>query len=543
MTALFNARVRFGAFLVCLGTALSSLATTYYVRHDGNDQASGDATNLAWASLERVNRAIFKPGDHVYFEGGQAFLGQLHITTQHAGNPNAPVVFGSYGSGRARIEAGAGTGILLEGAGGVILENLEVVGSGATNNHGYGINCENTNTHGQRLDFLKLDNLETHGFGIHGILISGTEAGFDHVWVTNCSMHNNLRGGMEVAGRLSGEATNYAHANVHVVQCKAFDNSGDPNYLRNHSGSGIVLYQVENSLMEQCLAWNNGALCRSGGGGVGLWVCASRRVTIQYCQSYANKTSHADGGGFDIDGGCEDCILQYNYSHDNDGPGLMVYSYNYAPHRNHGCIVRFNISENDSRKGAPYAGLWVKTDGSDITGLEIYNNTVVVGSWTESAACIFGRGIEARLRNNIFFSSGNAIPLRVQQPESRMRFENNLYWREGGPAQIAWDTNLFSNLKEWRDKTHQESVNGKETGLSQFPQLTVHPPQQPVGEYIELAHLKAFRPLPQSPVLVCGIDLKGQFGLDAGPRDLLGSPIPASGPIPLGAICSPAQSQ
>lgn len=529
--------------LSATGMVLPTQAAAYFVRPGGNDQASGDSTNQAWASVERVNRATLKPGDRVSFEGGQSFTGLLHITTQHAGTPSTPVVFGSFGTGRATLQAGSGTGVLLEDAGGVVIENLVVAGAGATNNNGFGINCENTRTNGPRLDFLKLDNLEIHGFGIHGILISGTEAGFDHVCITNCSMHDNLRGGMEVAGRLPGDATDYAHANVQVTHCRAFNNTGDPNYLRNHSGSGIVLYQIDTGVMEHCLAWNNGALCRSGGGGVGLWVCASRRVTIQYCQSFANKTSHADGGGFDIDGGCEECVLQYNYSHDNDGPGLMVYSYNYAPHRDHGSIVRFNLSENDSRKGPRYAGLWVRTDGNDITGLEIYNNTVVVGTWTEAAACIYGRGVEARIRNNIFYSSGNAIPLRVLQPEPRTRFENNLYWREGGPSQIGWDTNLFASLQEWREKTRQESVNGHETGGSQAPQLTSHPAPPPAGEYIDLTSLKAYRPMPQSPVLAGGIDLKNQFGLDAGTRDLMGAPLPSSGPIPQGAICSPAPPQ
>ena len=126
-----------------------------------------------------------------------------------------------------------------------------------------------------------------------------------------------------MAGRLPWDSPRYAHADVRVSHCHAFDNTGDPDYQKNHSGSGIVLYQVDDGVIEPCVAWNNGALCRSGGGGaVGLWTCASRRVVIQHCESFGNKTSGADGGG------SEDCVLQYNYSHDNDGHGLMVYTYN-----------------------------------------------------------------------------------------------------------------------------------------------------------------------------------------------------------------------
>ena len=232
--------------------------------------------------------------------------------------------------------------------------------------------------------------MEARGFGIFGILVAGTHAGFEHVLITNCVMRDNLRGGMEVAGRLPWDATVYAHADVLVSHCQAFDNTGDPTYLKNHSGSGMVLYEVDGGVMEYCTAWNNGGLCRSSGGGVGLWTCASRRVVIQHCESFGNRTSGADGGGFDIDGGSLDCVLQYNYSHDNDGPGLMVYTYPYASFADRGSVVRFNISENDSRKSRDYAGLWVRADGREMTGVEIYNNTVIVGPWTDQAAHIYG---------------------------------------------------------------------------------------------------------------------------------------------------------
>jgi hypothetical protein len=525
--------------LLSIPSALPLSARDYYVRQDGRDEADGISTNTAWRTIERVNRARFQPGDRLRFQAAESFTGNLVLSAEDSGTSNEPVIIGSYGDGRATILAGHQTGITAENVAGITIENLVVSGAGRTNNAGYGVLCENTLANGRRLGFLRLKNVEARNFGNLGIFVTGDHAGYDHVLITNCVMHDNLRGGMEVAGRLPWDTTVYAHADVKVSNCQAFDNTGDPGYLKNHSGSGIVLYQIDGGVMEYCTAWNNGGLCRSRGGGVGLWTCASRRVTIEHCESFGNRTSGGDGGGFDIDGGSIDCVLQYNYSHDNDGPGLMVYTYPYSSFADRGSIVRFNISENDSRKGRRYAGLWVRTDGKEITGAEIYNNTVLIGPWTDQTALIYGRGIEARLRNNIFIADGLAVPLRVEQPQDRIRFENNLYWRTDGPTRISWDAQTYTNLGEWRNRTAQEVVNGAPAGLFADPLLSQHPPGFRPCQCVGLRTVRAFHPLPNSPALTAGLDLRKIFGMDTGSLDFLG-PLPPLGRLPLGAIAEQA---
>lgn len=528
-----------GPVLLLILAGLRMLAADYFVSPRGDDAAPGHSTNAAWRSIERVNRSQLRPGDRVLFEAGASFAGTLFLTAEDAGFSNAPVVVGSFGEGRATLLPGDQTGIKVLDAGGVVIENLRIVGAGRTNNTGYGILCDNTRTNGVRLTNLGITNVETRGFGIFGILVTGTHAGFAGVRISHCVMRDNLRGGMEVAGRLAWDSPAYAHAEVRVDHCQAFDNTGDPNYLKNHSGSGIVLYQVDGGVMEHCQAWNNGALCQSsGGGGVGLWTCSSRNVTIEHCESFANRTSSADGGGFDIDGGCENCVLQYNYSHDNDGPGLMVYSYPYAAHADRGNIVRFNVSANDSRRGKRYAGLWVRTDGGEMTGLEIYNNTVLVGPWTDRAVHVASRSVEARLRNNIFVAAAPGLPVRVEDPADRVRFENNLYWCSGSPTLIGWGAEQFSTLSDWRARTGQESLNGDPSGLFIDPALDLRRPEPDAGGRRGVPDLRDFRPLPHSPALAGGVDLRRRFGLDPGAHDLLG--VPLAGRFPLGAIAAPA---
>jgi hypothetical protein len=525
-----------GVAMLLLWTSVLPLAATdYFVRQNGDDDAAGTTKDAAWGSIDRVNRARFQPGDRVRFEAPASFAGNLLLSAEDAGTSNAPVVIGSFGEGRATILAGRQTGITVQNAGGVAIENLIVAGAGRTNNTGYGIFCDNTLTNSQRLEGLRIANVEARGFGLLGILVGGAFAGFEHVLVTNCVMHDNLHGGMEVAGRLPWDATAYTHADVLVSHCQTFDNTGDPAFLKNHSGSGIVFYQVDGGVMEYCTAWNNGALCRSKSGGVGLWTCASRRVVIEHCESFGNRTSGGDGGGFDIDGGSVDCVLQYNYSHDNDGPGLMVYTYAYASRSDLGAVVRFNISENDARKDRRYAGLWVRSDGKEITGVEIYNNTVVIGPWSDQAALINAHRVQAHVRNNIFIAKAPALPLRVEQPTDQVRFENNLYWREGGPTEIAWGTETYSSLEEWRARTGQELLSGEATGLFADPLLSRPPPDAPPAKRHGLQDLRAFRPLPGSPAPAGGLDLRKKFGMDTGARDFLGL-LPLASGFPLGAI-------
>ncbi len=525
-----------------LGLLPATAGTTggreYFVRSDGHDDAAGTSPAAAWHSIDRVNNAQLSPGDQVWFEGGQSFPGNLHLTASDAGSPEAPVVIGSRGPGRAELLAGNGNGITVENAANVRLENLVVHGAGRTHNTGYGVLCDNLRTNGPRLTNLVIQGLEVAGFGVQGILISGMRAGWEQVRVRDCALHDNLRGGMEVAGRLPYDTAEYAHADVVVERCRAYDNTGDPNYARNHSGSGIVLYQVDGGVMRRCTAWNNGALGDNrAGGGVGLWVCAARRVAIEECESFGNRTRGLDGGGFDLDGGCEECLLQYNYSHDNDGPGLMVYTYPYASHHDRANIVRFNVSANDARRGRRYAGLWVQADGRTMSGLEIYNNTVVMAAGGAQAAFVRATGVEARLRNNLFLAAGETVPLRVQDPTPGVRCEGNFYWRGGAAFDLPWGDAHYKSLAEFRAATGQESALPGGSGAAQDPLLTPLPPGLAPAQEVGLEKLTAYTPLPDSPVLAGGLDLAAA-GFPAAPRDLRGRALPAHNRL-AGAMLGP----
>jgi len=166
--------MRLAGFLA-LFVATSCPAATYYVRNDGNDRASGQSDAAAWATLEKVNRQSFKPGDVVLFREGDRWEGKLAVDWSGTDAQSATV--GAY-----YVENGmAVRGLrdrrpIIEGAGryppGGIYDALVVV-----NSHDY-VRIENLevrNSEGRGIGFKRSAHGEvvnavvdgTYGSGIH----------------------------------------------------------------------------------------------------------------------------------------------------------------------------------------------------------------------------------------------------------------------------------------------------------------------------------------------------------------------------------------
>jgi hypothetical protein len=82
----------------------ASHARTFFVSPGGSDHRSGLSPVRAWRTVRRVNRAHLRAGDRVLFQAGQTFGGTLMPPT--SGGPGAPIVFATYGAGRARLPGG-----------------------------------------------------------------------------------------------------------------------------------------------------------------------------------------------------------------------------------------------------------------------------------------------------------------------------------------------------------------------------------------------------------------------------------------------------
>ena len=167
----------------------------------------------------------------------------------------------------------------------------------------------------------------------------------------HCNASENGEGGIASYGSHMG----FQHKDFYLAYCKAFRNRGN---LSKNTKPFRQWYCNSDGrwLIEYCEAYENGSNNRcTAGGPVGIWVWMCKNATIQYCSSHDNYAGLTkDGGGFDIDGGASNCILQYNYSYNNEGAGYLLAEFEtWFPFTHN--IIRFNISINDGRKNG-YGG-------------------------------------------------------------------------------------------------------------------------------------------------------------------------------------------
>ena len=94
--------------LIVFGVAVPNAVaqSNYFVSSSsGDDKLNGLSVDTAWASLERVNSAVLRPGDLVQFKAGDSFFGQLVI--DESGSAEKPIYFTSFGAGEPPVIDGA----------------------------------------------------------------------------------------------------------------------------------------------------------------------------------------------------------------------------------------------------------------------------------------------------------------------------------------------------------------------------------------------------------------------------------------------------
>ena len=507
------------------------LANTYYLSPSGDDANSGLSISSAWKTIQKLNTINLLPDDSVLFEGGSSFTGNIYLDVNDAGTPMQPVFIGSYGNGRATIFGGNSIGILAYNCAGLHISNLQITGGGATTDTTSGIGFYMDAQ--ADLSFIQIDSCDISGFGDYGIELAAvnTNFGYVDVNVNYVNSFSNGNGGMISYG--FHDVIN--NKNFHIAHCSFHDNKGRADVTNIHTGNGIVLSGVENAVIEYCDAYNNGELnTNPSGGPVGIWFYLVKNGTIQFCESHHNNTASIDGGGFDIDGGSQDCIIQYCYSHDNAGPGYLMAEYG-AGIAYTGNTIRYNISQNDARKGFTGAiTFWGVDNSHRINQSQVYNNTVFLDSintsgGTPAAVRLIGGNFSGvKLANNIFYTSGvNMLNADVAVDSAALHFLANDYYATNGQPAFLWGSNTYNSLAAWKaDASTQERRGTFQYGIEGDPLLTSPGGAGTVGigQLQQLSdYLSAYRLRQSSPALDAGIDMNLNFGSSIGTRDLFGN--------------------
>jgi len=553
-----SVRFALSVALLWIGAPASSAQTgivpdiSYYVAGNGDDSHTGLSPSDAWRTIDRVNQQVLAPGVCVMFEGGAVFSGTLTLDPSEDGRPGRPVTFASYGTGQAILSAGAGTGFDLIDVSYVRITDLIVAGAGGTLNSGIGISFYTDLPGNVKLPWVRIDNCRVTGFRHGGISIGSYNGrtGFEDVRVTSCRLDHNGNNGMAVWGFYDPSwgqtAADYPHRSIYVGHNVFESNWGDPLLTNKHTGSGVEIAQASDVLVEFNEAFDNGRLnTYSGGGPVGIWMWDVLQGVIQNNESHHNGSASIDGGGFDLDGGTVQCVMQYNYSHDNDGPGFMVAQFSNGARPMSDVTVRYNVSERDGGRGNSGAlQLWTgDPSGPPVDTAMFYGNTVFVEAkpfGTAKAFRVFGSGTIATsgFSNNIFYTRGPNVWLgecALQQPPL---WTGNLYFAELGLFTIRDTGASYSSLLAWRLGRGQERLSGSPTGVQTNPLLNAAGGGGTLGDPTLLSTLDAYRLQSGSPVSNYGLPLP-LFGIAVGSHDFYGQSVPGGAGYSIGACDAP----
>ena len=533
---------------------VASATNTYYVSPTGNNAFDGHSTLTPWQTIAKVNAGTYPSGTNILFEGGQTFTGGLAFTASSWTGANSAanrITIGSYGTGRATITSGSVSGLSVINNAGLRVKDLIFIGDGASDVNG--VEFVNKLTGPGKLPYIELSNLDVSGYGRSGIAIFGGYgpsgigtndfAGFDNVLIDTVRTHHNTgvsvaplfgTAGINVMGHYGYNALSTpTHTNVIIRNCLADLNGGKASSTKP-TGSGIFIGQTQFGLIEFSVANDNGVNNTLAGGPVGIWTGDSDSIVIQYCESYHNRTSNGDGGGYDIDGGCTNCIIQYCYSHNNDGHGFLLYNY-----ADSGFIanwdnntVRYCISENDGAASNPLSSITVASDGVGLTNVRVYNNTIYKSSATGIVVYLYGTITSGLVANNILYSAANAWLVNTAINPGLL-FRGNNYWATG-TFRLQWNNVTYSSLAAFRTGTGQEIRNSVNLGLSVDPLLNSPGTGGTLGGYIP-DDLDAYKIPSISPMVDTGLDLFRLFSVSPGDQDFYGSTIPAGFTFDIGA--------
>lgn len=476
---------------------------TFYVSLQGNDLNTGLSPEHSWQTINKINSVDFGPGDQILFKGGDTFNGTIVLNKDDYGTSDNKVQFGSYGTGRAIINAQTGSGLIAYDCDNISIKNLNFTGAGPlTGNTGNGI------TFSYCSDII-IDSVEVSGFQHSGLMINNIGENYQ---ITNINAHDNGYAGIYLSGM-----DKPLLSNIYIGYCTADNNPGDPTVLNNHSGNGIFAYNASNLIIEYCKASNNGwNMPRTGNGPGGIWVAEVDSAIIQYCISHDNKTSIGgqDGLGFDLDGGTTNSIIQYCLSYNNWGAGYGIFQYNGATDWSNN-TVRYCISENDgntSAKGSVY--FWNGSGNiNKFQGFEFYNN-VVYNANGPALAFLDHKNLNFNFRNNIFISKESSVYNGINGEN----FQGNCWYSLNGEFYL----NSAIDFNTWAQTSNQEILNSQIVGMYANPRF-INPGSSNLTNPLLLATVEDYKVEESSVVIDKGLDLELLFDIVPGTRDYFGN--------------------
>ncbi|MFB7850306.1 right-handed parallel beta-helix repeat-containing protein [Streptomyces sp. NPDC056053] len=444
-----------------------AVGTTYYVdAASGDDDASGRNEAAAWKSLARASRLTLGPGDRLLFKAGQRWKGRLDV--RGAGAVGNPAFVGSYGSGAKPLIEGGGTtdvAVRLENVHDLTLDGLEVTNWNDSTTPRSGVNLF-------AKDAGKLSNVTLRNLNIHdidgpggstvssaGLLVSIrgnlTPTYFDNLVVEKNEVSKVRSYGIitwSTWSRRNGMTSLYpVETGIPDSEVVTWTPSTGvrirDNSVHDVTAGGITPMHTRGAVVEGNRV-HRAATGRLNlkGGNVGIWWQGNDDLLVQRNEVSGTGFNGpgTDGHGFDADADNNRSVVQYNYSHDNDGGFFITVSFKGAPTKD--TVVRYNLSKDD--------GYEVFSLSTETSGTAIHNNTVdasgrVVTVHPPYAGAgdyplgrivhIYNNASGIEIRNNIFRNRTTA----GYDTANNTVYDSNLYWGTDAPVAPSGDINAI----------------------------------------------------------------------------------------------------
>jgi hypothetical protein len=345
--------------------------TRYYVDSiGGNDANNGKSPATAWQSLTKVNTGIFTVGDWILLKCGSHW--NDYFSPAGSGEARHPIKVTSYGDGpKPQIDAQgkALASVFIQNGEYWDIENLDVTNTSTTHPPllcGVEFSLLDFGTaHGvtlRHLDVHDVASAEDKGNGGSGIFVDNRGdrvlSRYDGLLIEDCHLWHNDRNGLTMDCGYWHRPKWYP--NLHVII--------RGNLVEHTGGDCIVAIGCDGALLEHNIVHGGRERCPEYAAGIWVWSCDNS--VLQFNES-SGMIGQEDAQGFDADYNNRNTLIQYNYSHDNQGGFVMMCSPGEATpdmFGNVGTTIRYNISQND--------GFRIFTLSGPIHNAQIYNNTI-----------------------------------------------------------------------------------------------------------------------------------------------------------------------
>lgn len=444
--------------------------TEYYLSDSGSDSNDG-TINSPWKSLSKISATTLFPGDKVYFNRGDTFLGKY--TINGSGSEVNPILITSYGSGDKPIldgAVGASAGgdheeaIYIENQDNITIDGLEIKNdrtvsrSGVNDEFSFGISIHNSSDEIMEnfifrnltvrdvfavepiLDRDSFDAIQVSGirFTCARNTVAGKEKNIQNILIEDSYFTNLQRLGIQFkhSGGSTGVGDDAINSNKDItVRNNTFYYNG---------GTAVLPNRTYNCLIENNVFDHPGADTdpRMPARGSSVWNINCTNTVVQYNMCISTR-GYLDSYGIHIDLRNTNTFVQYNYMYDCEGGFVEILAGNVN------AVYRFNVDVNSGFRVSNwnnasstiyvYSDRWKEANQAALDlcdGVYIHNNTIVVNKGTKDNGDPYTTAVTSDAKNtyiynNIFSSTNNAgIGKRnyaMRDNSSTLLITNNLF--------------------------------------------------------------------------------------------------------------------